>query len=76
MSNITISELIKARDKCAAVIAKYGDCYLPIFERLENEIIERQKRKNYYKRRYHCISKMLHKMTHIMLHKINKAKYI
>lgn len=46
MSEPTLKQIIEARDKCAIVIAKYGECYLPIFERLEKEIeirVERQK---------------------------------
>lgn len=46
MKEPTLKEIIEARDKCATIIAKYGEQYLPIFERLEKEIeirMERQK---------------------------------
>ncbi|HEY9177505.1 MAG TPA: hypothetical protein VIN07_07440 [Flavipsychrobacter sp.] len=46
MKEPTLKEIIEARDKCATIIAKYGERYLPIFERLEKEIeirMERQK---------------------------------
>lgn len=39
-----MKELISARDKCAQIITLYGEQYIPIFERLENEISCRQKR--------------------------------
>lgn len=42
MNNITISELIKARGICACIIAQYGNKYLPIFERLDNEVSKRE----------------------------------
>lgn len=34
----TLEDVIKARDKCAAIIAKYGADYLPIFERIQIEV--------------------------------------
>jgi len=46
MKEPTLKEIMDARDKCAIIIAKYGERYLPIFERLEKEIkirMERQK---------------------------------
>ena len=42
-NNISVDEIISARNKCARIIAVFGSRYLPIFERLETEIIERQK---------------------------------
>jgi len=41
-----INELIKAREKCAQIITQYGDVYLPIFERLDNEISALQTRQS------------------------------
>lgn len=38
MNQLTLDELMTARDRCAQIIAQYGSRYLPIFERLENEI--------------------------------------
>jgi hypothetical protein len=38
MTEPTYIEIIAARDKCAEIIIHYGDQYLPIFERLEEEI--------------------------------------
>ncbi|MCG8483566.1 MAG: hypothetical protein MJA31_09685 [Clostridia bacterium] len=38
MGEPTKEEIIAARDRCAQIIALYGERYLPIFERLENEI--------------------------------------
>lgn len=38
MNEPTLERIIEARNRCAEIIAKYGDRYLPIFERLENEI--------------------------------------
>ena len=43
---ITLDRLIDARDRCAKIIVEYGDKYLPIFERLENEIENRRNQKN------------------------------
>lgn len=40
---ITLEDIIQARDKCAWVIAQYGEQYLPIFERLEKEVALRKK---------------------------------
>ncbi|MBL7681779.1 MAG: hypothetical protein JNK00_00345 [Flavipsychrobacter sp.] len=42
MTEIKLSEIKKARDKCARIVAKYGIRYLPIFERLEKEIAIRE----------------------------------
>lgn len=46
----TVRELIDARDKCAHIIAKYGERYLPIFERLEKEIGIKKEREKYLKK--------------------------
>ena len=43
MQEPTLKEIKIARDKCAQVIALYGEKYLPIFQRLEDEIINREK---------------------------------
>ncbi|MEM9299158.1 MAG: hypothetical protein AAGA64_12320 [Bacteroidota bacterium] len=43
MREPTLDEIIVARDECARIIARFGDQYLPIFERLENEIEKREK---------------------------------
>ncbi len=40
---ITLSEIIEARDKVAWIIVKYGKRYLPIFERLDFEVEKRKK---------------------------------
>ena len=42
-SEIPLNDIIIGRNKCARIIAVFGGRYLPIFERLENEIIQRQK---------------------------------
>lgn len=39
----TLEQVIEARDRCAEIVAVYGERYLPIFERLENEIAARKK---------------------------------
>lgn len=49
MSEPTLDQIIYARDQCAEMIALYGEKLLPIFERLENEIKVRKKKKKYYK---------------------------
>lgn len=38
----TLDEIRKARDECARIISLHGESYLPIFERLENEIAQRK----------------------------------
>lgn len=43
MSKLTIDEIREARDKCALIISKYGEKYLPIFERLDNELEMRER---------------------------------
>ncbi len=47
MKEPDLKEIIEARDKCAAIIAQYGEQYLPIFERLEKEIELRMERQKY-----------------------------
>lgn len=44
---VSLQDIIRARDKCAYIIAKYGQQYLPIFERLEKEIEIREERQGY-----------------------------
>ncbi len=44
MNEPSLNQIIKARNQCAEIIALYGERYLPIFERLENEISIREKR--------------------------------
>ena len=46
MKQLTIEEIRKARDKCAFFVNKYGECYLPIFERLDNELQACQSRQS------------------------------
>lgn len=46
--NYTLEDVIKARDKCAAIIAKYGADYLPIFERIQMEIEKMEKNTSLY----------------------------
>lgn len=50
MKEPTLEEIIKARDRCAEVIAWHGEKYLPIFERLEKEISIRQEREKLLQR--------------------------
>ena len=45
MKQPTTEELIVARNQCARIIALYGERYLPIFVRLENEIALRDQQK-------------------------------
>jgi len=44
MNEPSLNQIIKARNQCAEIIALYGEKFLPIFERLENEIVIREKR--------------------------------
>ena len=44
MNEPTLDQIIEARNRCAEVIVQYGERYLPIFERLENEIVLREKK--------------------------------
>lgn len=44
MTEPTFKQIIKARNQCANIIALYGEQYLPIFERLENEIALRKEK--------------------------------
>lgn len=41
---ISLQELINARNKCADIVARRGERYLPIFERLEREIKMKKRR--------------------------------
>lgn len=41
--DISLADIIQARDKIAAVVMEYGEQYLPIFERLEHEVEKRKK---------------------------------
>ena len=50
MNKVGMKELLEARKRCAQVITKYGDQYLPIFERLENEINSRNEKQQLLKR--------------------------
>lgn len=43
---MTLDKLTHARDRCAKIIVEYGEKYLPIFERLENEIENRRNQEN------------------------------
>jgi|GEM_PF-2690677 len=44
MQEPTLDEIITARNECAKIIATHGEQFLPIFERLEEEIELRKKR--------------------------------
>ncbi len=44
MTEINLDQLIEARTKMAVLIATYGEQYLPIFERIESEIVILEKR--------------------------------
>ncbi len=44
MNEPPLNQIIKARNQCAEIIALYGEKFLPIFERLENEIAIREER--------------------------------
>lgn len=48
--NLTISALIQARNECAKIISECGEQYLPIFERLEKEIVMLEEREELLKR--------------------------
>ncbi len=47
MNEPSLTEIVEARDKCAHIIVKYGEQYLPIFERLDKEIEIRMERQKY-----------------------------
>lgn len=49
-TDIKLQDIIRARNKCADLIAKYGKAYLPVFERLENEIAVREKQQQLFNR--------------------------
>lgn len=38
MTNISIDEVRQARDRSAAIVLEYGEQYLPLFERLDQEL--------------------------------------
>ncbi|AXG69599.1 hypothetical protein KORDIASMS9_01824 [Kordia sp. SMS9] len=46
MQEPTLDQIIDARARCAKAIARYGEQYLPIFERLDNEIAKRVKQQS------------------------------
>lgn len=50
MNKPSLDEIVSARNRCAQIIALYGERYLPIFERLENEIELRMNRQNLLER--------------------------
>lgn len=50
MDEPSLEEIITARDQCAYVIAKYGERYLPIFERLEKEISVRENKQKLFEK--------------------------
>ena len=50
MNELTLDQIIQARNRCAKIIALYGEQYLPIFERLENEIELRMKQQTLLER--------------------------
>ena len=43
MHEPSIEQIEEARNVCAKVIAMHGEKYLPIFERLDNELHQRKK---------------------------------
>lgn len=43
MQDPTLDQIIDARARCANAIAQYGEQFLPIFERLDNEAEKRKK---------------------------------
>ena len=47
---ISEEEIQEAYRQAAVIVAKYGDVYLPIFERLETEIREIKKQKTLLKK--------------------------
>ncbi len=50
MKELNLDEIISARNECAKIIATCGEQFLPIFERLEDEIEQRGKRVESYHR--------------------------
>lgn len=50
MNQPTYEEVVEARDQCAKIILKYGERYLPIFERLEIEVAALQKKQEVLER--------------------------
>lgn len=47
---ISGSELEKAHNQMARIVARHGEKYLPIFERLENELNEQREKYNLMQR--------------------------
>lgn len=45
MQEPTLDQIIDARARCAKAIAQYGEQYLPIFERLDDEVVKRIKQR-------------------------------
>lgn len=50
MNEPALEKIIKAQNNCARIVTLYGERYLPIFERLENEVQERLKKQKLLKR--------------------------
>lgn len=44
IQEISLETMVQARNKCARIIALHGEQYLPIFERLEKEIVLRKQK--------------------------------
>ena len=44
MSKRSDKEIMTARNQCAEIVAKYGERYLPVFIRLEKELIAQQEK--------------------------------
>jgi len=40
----TIKELIKARQDAAVIVSRFGESYMPIFSRLNKEIVFREEK--------------------------------
>ena len=40
----TAEQIFKARDYAALVVAKHGEAYLPLFERMEREVANLEKK--------------------------------
>ena len=58
MNEPTIEQIIEARNQCAEIIALHGEKFLPIFERLENEIAIRQKKQELLNKALYISSKI------------------
>jgi len=44
--SFTQAQIIEARDYAALVVARYGEAYLPLFERLEREVANLEKKED------------------------------